>query len=468
MVSSVRKSLVLLAGTGSGCGKTTVTAALLGALTRRGMKVQPFKCGPDYLDPLYHTRVTGRISRNLDSFLLDEPTLKYLYARAVLDADIAVVEGVMGYYDGLGGVSLVGSSFDVAQRLGAPAILVVNCAGMSLSVAAIVKGFSEFVTDSRLKGVILNKVPEKLYQMIKPHIEEQTGLKVLGYMPKMKTGFESRHLGLVNAGEVEDFEIKVSQLVDVAEKTLDIDGILELSDEAASLSYTSPEILKYQARLPFKLGIARDPAFCFYYEDNLELLRQFGASLIDFSPLSDEKIPDGSDGLYFGGGYPELYAELLSKNTTLRDSIQCAHERRVPIWAECGGFMYLLREFSTEAKSYPMVGLIDGSSQMTARLTRFGYIELCSRTDNLMATRGMKIKAHEFHYSDSTSNGDAFTASKAARPEETWSSIHAGNHIFAGYPHMHLWSNLDFAERFVNSCIDYARRRQGGLKGCEG
>lgn len=464
--TAFHKPTLVIAGTGSGCGKTMLTSAILSALVQRGLKVQAYKCGPDYLDPLYHTRITGRASRNLDSFLLSAHTLKYLFCRAAQDADLAVVEGVMGYYDGLGGTSLQGSTLEVAQLLQAKTLLVVDCAGMSLSAVAIIRGFCQFVNDSRIGGVILNRASSGLYQLLKSSIESTTDARVLGYFPKMpECSFTSRHLGLVAADEVSDFTVRCLRLATLVADTIDLEGLLQLADSAGTIEWPISPIGTGNRECICTIGVAKDAAFYFYYQDNLDLLQQLGARLVEFSPLRDQTLPSDCDGLYLGGGYPELHAATLTDNVAMRLAIQKAARSGMPIVAECGGFLYLLDEYQEEERSFPMAGVIAGSYRLTRKLGRFGYQVLEAKHGNLLAQAGTAIKAHEFHYTETADNGGSCLAHKPHRQDHVWPTVHASSSLFAGYPHLHLWSDLRLAKNFVNACHCYrvARSKKEGM-----
>lgn len=452
---------VVLAGTGSGSGKTTLTCALLAALRQRGLTVQPFKCGPDYIDPQHHSRITGRYSRNLDSYLLSKSTLQHLFCRAADSADLSLVEGVMGYYDGLGGTSLQASTWETAQWLRAKTVLIVDCAGMSLSVAAIIRGFQQFVVDSRIAAVILNHCSAGLYQLLRQPIEDQSGLPLLGYLPPLPDGsFASRHLGLVTAAEIADFDQRVARLAETAQQTIDLGRLVQVAKQAEPLVCPPPPLPPLPRPESCRIAMAKDEAFCFHYRDNWELLQQLGAELCEFSPLRDQALPADCDGLYLGGGYPELHAAALQRNRSLRQQIRAAVQAGLPTWAECGGFLYLQQEYLADAASYRMVGALPGSYQMTQRLGRFGYQELIPQSDNLLAPAGTLIRAHEFHYSQSTENGDACLARKPSRPEASWPSVQAGPTIWAGYPHLHLWSDPQLAVNFVQACRRWRAMRR--------
>ena len=432
----------------SGSGKTTITCAILKALLNQGLKPAAFKAGPDYIDPMFHSRVVGAKSRNLDIFMLGENTCRYLLAKNTQNIDVAVLEGVMGFYDGIG-TTPEGSAYALAKETDTPVIMTVAAKGASLSLAALINGFKNFREDSNIKGVILNNVSEMTYRYYKDVIEKETGVKLLGYMPEMDDcGFESRHLGLITAEEINDLQAIINRLAEQAAATIDIAAIIEIAKEAPVLSCMEPKTEKV-ARV--RIAIAQDKAFCFYYQDSLDLLVEMGAELIPFSPLVDNELPP-CEGLFLGGGYPELYAEQLAKNTSMLASIKQFVLQNKPCLAECGGFMYLMERYTDkDGASWPWVGAIKGEVHMTKKLKRFGYITLESSTDNLLAKIGEKINAHEFHYSDSNANGSSFVAKKASSKAQ-WECINADDSLCAGYPHMHLWGNPNFAANFIRAC----------------
>ncbi|MCR5808869.1 MAG: cobyrinate a,c-diamide synthase [Clostridiales bacterium] len=441
---------LLIAGTGSGCGKTTLTCAVLSALKNRGIEVGAAKCGPDYIDPMFHRSVIGAPSLNLDPFFFDEKTLRFLLAKNGGERALTVIEGVMGYYDGLGLTTMKASAYDVARITRTPAVLTVNAKGASLSILAQIKGFSEFVPESFIKGVILNNCAEKVYSALAPEIETRLGIKPLGFMPRMpECVIGSRHLGLVTADEIADIKTKMRLLAEQAEKSLDLDGIIGLSRTAPELSF---EPIASEKREPVRIAVARDRAFCFYYEESLDLLRGMGAELIPFSPIADARLPENVQGLYLGGGYPELYAKRLSANASMRESIGRALENGLPCVAECGGFMYL-----TEAiGEHPMVGFIKGRSFDNGRLTRFGYVTLTAEKDNMLCKKGEAIPAHEFHHWDAEDPGEGFTARK---PDgRSWPCVHASETLYAGYPHVHFYANPDFARGFYDAMLKEKHR----------
>lgn len=437
---------ILFAGSNSGCGKTTVTCAVLQALTNRGMKPAAFKCGPDYIDPMFHSRIIGAKSANLDPFFLDDNMIRYLLAKRAEPCDLSILEGVMGFYDGMGPTAKA-SSYDLSEITQTPVILIVNAKGMSLSALAIIEGFLNFYPHNQICGVILNQCSPMIYGTLAESIEKHFGKRVrpLGYLPKMPDcSLESRHLGLVTADEVADLKEKLSRLAQQTEKTIDLDGLLEIAALAPDLHYTEPQIPHYDKKV--RIAVAKDRAFCFYYEDNLQLLREMGAELVEFSPLCDKALPQDIQGLYLGGGYPELYAEQLSQNESMRYSVRDSLRQGLPCIAECGGFMYLTQQI--EGK--PMVGFLQGGCEDKKKLIRFGYVTLTAKEDNLLCRKGDSIKAHEFHHWDADDSGNGFTAEKSTGKQ--WDCVHVSKTLYAGFPHFHFYSNLSFAAHFYEAC----------------
>ena len=449
---------ILLTAPASGSGKTLITCGILQALVNRGLKVASFKCGPDYIDPMFHGRVIGTRSRNLDTFFTDAETTRYLFAENAKDCEIAVAEGVMGYYDGLGGIRTEGSTYDVAVTLAMPSVLIVGCRGASLSILAMIKGFFEYRKDSRIKAVILNQISPMIYGQLKPLMEEELGIKVLGYVPKLTDlNLESRHLGLVLPGEIEALKDKLNRLAEVLEETLDLDAFCALAEESEELEIKIPEIPKLPEPYRVRVAVAADDAFCFTYQDNLKLLEQMGAELVFFSPLKDARLPEQVDGMILSGGYPELHAKELSENEEMRKSVREAIEKGMPCIAECGGFLYLHRELEgQDGEDYSMAGVLDAKAYRTDRLGRFGYITLTAGEDQLLGTRGMKIRGHEFHYWDSEQCGESFHAKKPAGKRE-WDCVNSSPSLYAGFPHLFFWSNPEAAYEFLKKCEEYHR-----------
>jgi cobyrinic acid a,c-diamide synthase len=443
---------IMIAAPASGSGKTMISCGLLWILKKRGKDVSGFKCGPDYVDPLFHKEMIGVPSRNLDSFLMGEDTvLERFCANA---KEYSVLEGVMGYYDGVGGISVQASSYDISRITKTPVILVVDTKGMSLSVVAIIKGFLEYHKDSRIRGVIFNRTSPMMYPRLKKAVEEELAVSVLGYLPFLpQCSIESRHLGLVTPTSEHDFHTRLQLLAEAMEKTVDIDGILKLAENAEAFCMKKSERKKNPAVC--KVAVAKDDAFCFYYEDNLELLEKLGCEICFFSPLKDKHLPENVDGLLLGGGYPEVYAKPLSQNKSLLMQIKEVIKNGIPCVAECGGFLYLYEELEDlEGNFYPMVGAISGRAWKQDRLKRFGYSTLTAQKDTLLCKKGEEIPAHEFHYWDSENNGDAFNAKKPLGTQH-WNCIHAQGNLFAGFPHMHFYGNIRFAENFVEKCKQY-------------
>lgn len=439
---------IMIGAASSGSGKTMITCGLLQAMVNRGIKVGAFKCGPDYIDPIFHTKIIGAKSKNLDGYFTDEETTRYLFGRTARKVDFSVIEGVMGFYDGVFVNSTEASSYELSKITDTPVILVVNCKGMSLSILPMIQGFLNYKKDSHIKGVILNQISERLYGNIKNQIEQELSIRVLGYVPYVKDlVIESRHLGLVLPQEVVDYHKKLNELAGILEKTLDIEEIIKLGEDTSNITYR-PLPLPHVNGRP-KIAVARDDAFCFYYEDNLQILKDMGAELVEFSPLYDKHLPKKIQGIILGGGYPELMAKQLSENLTMREDIKAALSQGIPCIAECGGFMYLHRSMEDmNGQKYPMVGIIEGEVYKTNQLGRFGYIELSSNMDQLILERGNKIRGHEFHYFESTSQGTSLTARKPNRPIE-WECVHGNDSMAVGFPHLYYYSNPNVPYRFL-------------------
>lgn len=441
----------MISAASSGSGKTLITCGILKLLKNRGFSLTAFKCGPDYIDPMFHSRVLDLKSRNLDSFFSEPEILKGLMAKNAEGSDIAVVEGVMGYYDGISGFSSMASAFDVADITDTPAIFIVNCKGMSLSVIPYIKGFLEYKENSHIKGVILNQISPMLYKKMKAEIEKELPVKVLGYVPKVNLTLESRHLGLIMPEEIEGLQEKLQRLSEILEDTLEADELIAFANAAPELK-ASKDFVTVQKKYekPVRIGLARDEAFCFFYEDNLQLLRDMGAELIEFSPLHDKKLPENISGLILSGGYPELFAKELSENAKMRKEIAGAVKGGLITLAECGGFMYLHEYMQgADGEYYPMAGVIEETVHWTDRLTRFGYITLSE--GKAFGKDIGKLSSHEFHYYDSENCGEAFLAEKPLS-ERKWRCIHSTETMLAGYPHMYYYGNRKLPEAFLEAC----------------
>jgi len=443
---------VLLAAPASGSGKTMITCGLLQALTLRGLNVASFKCGPDYIDPMFHEKVIGTKSGNLDLFFAEEGLMKRLFCRNSAEADISVIEGVMGYYDGMLADSAEASSYAVARALQCPTVLIVNARGQSVSALATLEGFARFRPDSGVKGVIFNQMPERIFRALEAPVRAM-GIEPLGYVPKADDMvIESRHLGLVTPDEIRGLSDKLKRLAALLEQTVDIDALLALAQGAPTLD--APPEPDYPALPETVIAVARDEAFCFHYRDNLALLERLGARLVFFSPIRDRALPEGAQGLVLYGGYPELYAKALSENAPMREAIRAAIRGGMPTLAECGGFMYLHETMEDmEGSDWPMAGVIPGRAYRTKKLGRFGYITLSPNADTAFLPAGETIRAHEFHYFESQNCGAALTAEKPDGARR-WTCGHAEGALLAGFPHLYYESNPNLIVRFLRKCAE--------------
>ena len=440
----------LLAAPRSGSGKTTMACALLASLKRQGRTPCAFKCGPDYIDPMFHRAVLGVESHNLDLFFSSPETVRALYAQGAAGHGAAVCEGAMGFYDGLGGVTPTASAWHLADTLGLPVLLVLRPKGASLTLAALVQGLLNFRKPSHIAGILLNDCKPALYNMLAPMLEAETGLPVLGYLPPLpEAAIASRHLGLYTAAEVDDLQQKLSLLADAAADTLDWPRLRALCEGPAPAAPQTPD----QTPPQVKIAVARDEAFCFAYAETLEALQSAGAELVFFSPLQDAALPAGIGGLYLPGGYPELHAAALSANKTMLQSVKNAIESGLPTAAECGGFLYLGQALEDSAgKSYPMAGVLPGQGVRVGRLVRFGYASLTAKTDSMLFQKGESLPVHEFHHWDSTANGADFTAAKSNG--KTWDCGFANEHFYAGFPHLY-WAGTPLPQRFAAAARRY-------------
>ena len=444
----------MIAGTGSGCGKTTVTCALLAALKRLNKNVVSFKCGPDYIDPLFHRKATEVDPFNLDPYLMGKEGVTESLQFHSTGRDIALIEGAMGLYDGIG-MGSEASANHLAQMTHTPTLLVIDTKGKALSICAEIEGYLKFGKNN-IVAVILNRTKSSMYSRYKEMIENRTGVKVAGFLPNIpETNIESRHLGLVTADEIQDIRHKIALLGNNALKTVDFETLLELAKTIECCNPAETNHRPEQRNPIVRIYVAHDEAFCFRYEDNHRILRESGAELCFFSPLHDGCIPEDADGLIFWGGYPELHAAVLARNETFKRSIRQKHEHGLPIYAEGGGFMYLLEHLTEgQGSKYPMLGIIDGETFMTDRLQQFGYVELESHKNNILCGKGDKIKAHSFHYSAATNEGGDFTATKASGTG-FFPCIFATEKLFAGYPHIHFGRYKHLAANFINACFHF-------------
>lgn len=449
-------SRVMLAGVKSGSGKTTLTCGILQLFLHHKCTVASLKCGPDYIDPMFHEKVLGVRSVNIDAFFMGEEKLKTVLVTHGMEKDITILEGVMGYYDGIGFTNKA-SSYEISMLTKTPVILVVDCQGMGASIRAMLYGFLH-EKENQIKGVIFNRLPATLYEEAK-QMAIALGVKPLGYVPVIKEfHLESRHLGLVTADEIVNIKEQLTLLASRLEETIDIRGIFSLANTASKL-FASEAYYKLPKKI-VHIAVAKDEAFCFIYEDNLEVLRKLGCELHFFSPLKDHTLPAEIDGLLLYGGYPELYAKRLSENTSMRKDIEKAITSGVPTIAECGGFLYLQEQLEDiNGERYPMVGMIKGTGYRTKGLQRFGYITLEATKDTLLLKKGDTIRAHEFHYWDSENCGKDYIAHKAGK-EQTWNCIHSSRTLHAGFPHIHFYSDCSAAMRFVSACRERMENRE--------
>ena len=443
----------LLAAPRSGSGKTTMTCALLMALKRRGCAPCAFKSGPDYIDPMFHRAVLGVESRSLDLFFSAPETVRNLYARGAAGHGAAVCEGAMGFYDGLGGVSDRASAWHLADTLGLPVLLVVEPKGQSLTLAAELKGLVNFRTPSHIAGILLNNCTARMHALLAPMLEEETGLPVLGFLPKLPEAvIGSRHLGLYTAAEVENLQQKLALLADAAEEHIDWPRLLALCEKEPPALPVQPETPPARVRI----AVAQDEAFCFIYAETLEAFRDAGAEVVFFSPLRDTALPENIGGLYLPGGYPELHARELSENTSLLREIKQKIESGLPTAAECGGFLYLGQSLTdAEGQSWPMVGVLPGEAKDAGRLVRFGYAALSADSDSMLFRAGESFPIHEFHHWDSTANGTALAAKKPVGGA-AWRCGFVNERFYAGFPHLY-WAGTPLPQRFAAAAENYRR-----------
>ena len=447
---------IMIAAPQSGSGKTLITCALLQALKEKNYHLESFKCGPDYIDPMFHKTVLGISSRNLDPFFTEDSITRMLLSKGQDSRDLAVIEGVMGLYDGLGGIREEASSYALAKATNTPILLTVNARGMGRSLLALLSGFLQYDTAHLIKGVILNQTPSSFASVLAKEIEETFHIPVVASFPvRDDVRIESRHLGLVMPYELEDIQSRLKIASQVLCENANIEQILEIAKSAPKLEYDVESDIKQKlTEKTIRIGVARDEAFCFYYEDNLDLLKSLGAKLIFFSPLHDDTLPKDLDGILFGGGYPELYLKELEENESMRNSVKSAIENKMPSLAECGGFMYLHDTiFDSEKKPYKMAGVIHACCMKKERLVRFGYLTLNSKTDSFLK-KGETIRGHEFHYYDSEDNGECAIAKKPVGTK-SWECVHAGSDHWWGFAHLSYYSNPKFAEKFAEACRSY-------------
>ncbi len=440
----------MIAAPFSGSGKTVLTLTLLNLLQRRGIQATAFKTGPDYIDPMFHRHVPGVESHNLDLYLSDEDTVRRLWRRYGKGKDAALVEGAMGFYDGIGGTDEA-SSYQIAKALNLPVFLVLSPKG-GCTLAALLKGMQTFREGSRIRGIFLNEVRRERVEGLRALFLRESGLPVLGYLPRLREAdIPSRHLGLLTAGEIPDLEGRISRLTDLAEQTFDLDRILREMKTDGEADEEVEEAPEPEAAGQLQIAVASDEAFCFLYPESLDLLRSLGAEICLFSPIRDPELPLDSDALILPGGYPELYAEALSENKSMRASIARAGMGGMPIIAECGGYLYLQKALMEEGKRYPMAGLLPGEAVKASGLVRFGYAEMTALSDSLLFRTGEKIRVHSFHHFDleEEKRGSAFSFQKADKSAAWVEGVSSGS-LYAAFPHLYLPGCPEVAERFLS------------------
>ncbi|WP_444685790.1 cobyrinate a,c-diamide synthase [Alkalicoccus luteus] len=450
---------LVIAGTNSGAGKTTVTLGLMAALRRQGMNVQGFKCGPDYIDPSYHTALTGRPSRNLDSWMLERSQLLEVMQRGMEGADIGIIEGVMGFYDGKDPESNAGSTADISMLTDSPVLLVVNCAAMARSAAAVVKGFQLLDPNVPIKGVIANNVGSEGHaELIETAVQQECGIPVVGWLKQNPdVTLPERHLGLIPALERGELDGFFEQLADAVTASFDLEQIKELA-EAPPLLVPSPSLFREPEKASVVTAVAKDEAFSFYYPENLELLEQAGSRIAFFSPLKGEPLPADADGLYIGGGFPEEFTEQLAEEGTSAASISRAVENGMPVLAECGGFMYLTESITKpDGSVHPMLGLIPGKVTFTKRLAALGYRESTPDSSNALLTS--PAKGHEFRYS-TYEPGHESPAWHLDGRFGSGPDGFASETITAGFVHLHFGSNPELAANWVSMLQQYQSRKK--------
>lgn len=455
----------MITAASSGSGKTMITCGILELFKRKGLNPLACKCGPDYIDGLFHKQVLELEGMNLDSYFEAPEELRDKYSR-LSKGHLPVVEGVMGYFDGLGGSTTRASSWEVAHILDLPAVLVVDARGASVSLAAVIKGFLEFERPmgSQIKAVIFNRMSPMLYPRIRELVERETGIRAAGFVPELdflKVG--SRHLGLVLPEEIAGLREQMNRLGKCLEETIDWEFLEELGAEKEERDALEEENTEASctAAFSFRLGIAMDEAFCFYYQDNLRLLERLGGELVYFSPIHDRSLPEQLDGLILGGGYPELYCEALSLNESMRESVKKAAEGSLPVLGECGGYLYLLEELEAEdGRIWPMTGVLKGKGYKKGKNSRFGYIGVEAEKDSLYLKPGEQIRGHEFHYWDCEVLEEEWVM-RAKKPvgNRSWPCIRIKNQVMAGFPHLFYPSCPAFAVRFAKACVRYKRKR---------
>ena len=453
---------LVIAGTGSGVGKTTLTIGLMAALKKMGHVVQGFKCGPDYIDPTYHTAVTKRISRNLDSWMLGKETVLDIFRHGSADADISIMEGVMGFYDGRDPLSDEGSTAEISVLTKSPVLLVVNCASMARSAAAIVKGFQTLSDEPNIVGVIANQVgSEHHFKLVKAAIEQQCGIPVIGYLKREnEIEIPERSLGLIPSIERGELDPFFERLGDLVLETIDMEKLFEIS-VAPPLEQTSSDSLFDRKQKPVvRMAVAKDAAFNSYYEENLEILQSFGAELVYFSPMTDTGLPQNIDGLYMGGSLPEEFASQVAQNESMKRSVRQAIEQGIPMFAEGGGFVYLTESLeATDGEKFELVGLIPGEVRMHTKLKAIGYRAIKGCSANFLLGEQQQAKGHEFHYSTFHSDEPFQHAYETSGMRGTKVDGYAEKNVVAGFTRFHFATCLDMVQRWIQACQNYQNEK---------
>jgi cobyrinic acid a,c-diamide synthase len=460
MGDSISKPRIVIGGAASGIGKTSMMAGLARALRARGLRVAVFKCGPDYLDPTYHVRAAGRVCHNLDSWLMGRQAVLGTFSRACADADIGLIEGMMGLFDGVSVVSDEGSTAEIAKWLKAPVLLVVDASGIARTISALVRGFTEFDPELNIAGVLCNRLGSRGHlELLRAAMKEPP---VLGGLPDdASLVVPQRHLGLRTADEASVPEVIFDRLGGAISQWCNLDAILEAANAAPAVEFESPARVPTVSDSRCRIGIAHDEAFHFYYEYNLALLERLGAELVYFSPISDPNLPD-VDGIYIGGGYPEMHAEALAANRSMREAIASFAAGGGPVYAECGGLMYLSSGITTpDKRSFPMVSVIPGHTIMHGRLQAIGYVEVETETDSVIGLAGLRFRGHQFRYSElivpaALNRAYRITTHHDDRPMREGYCL---KNVLASYVHAHWASNPGIAAHLVEVCAQHARGR---------
>ncbi len=452
---------LVLGGAHSGVGKTSISLAVLGILTARGVRVQPWKVGPDYIDPAFHTFVTGRASRNLDSWIVASEELKKLFAKnAPLSGEgVSIIEGVMGLFDGNGTTS-EGGTAHVAKILAAPVVLAVGGEGIARSLAALVRGYRDFDPELNLAGIIINRVSSaRHYELLKGIVENETGLRCFGYLPKDPgVALEHRPLGLIPPSEIADARRRLELLAELGSKTLDVDGLMDLAAGASPLDAEPPQ--RSAAPIRARIGIPRDAAFCAWYEDNLDLLRELGADLAFFDAIETKSLPDGLNGLYIGGGFPEIFASGLSANAALREDIRRKLENGMPAYAEGAGVTWLCRTLTDAGgRKFDMAGFFDDDARVAERLPNFGHVAVTLNANTPLGGPGTRYRANEFHRLKIEPRNSPAGTEGAYRVEKPgglmWPGGMVKKNAFASLVQVHFYADRSLAENFLKTCAGY-------------